>query len=115
MNGVLRFSWLESNGAVTNWWSDDVGRNKRRFVHTEWGKFAVAVDLGRGEAQIAFNNPPEHRVIKFAELPSDSNMQLAFEAVVATGEHGAFAAELLLRAIGHDDLADRITQSGRPE
>jgi hypothetical protein len=115
MNGVLRFSWLEANGNLTNWWSDDVGCNKRRFVHTEWGKFAVAVDLARCEAQIAFNHPPEHRVIKFTELPSDSNVQLAFEAVVATGEHAAFAAELLLRAIGRDDLADRITKSGRPE
>jgi len=112
--GVIRFCWLGADGNITNWWSSDLGRDRRRYVHTEWGKFAVAVDLGRREAQIQFNHPPEHRVIKFAELTNDSNMQLAFEAVYETGEHADFATELLLRAIGRDDLADCITKDGRP-
>jgi hypothetical protein len=112
--GVIRFNWREANGDITNWWSGDLGRDQKRFVHTEWGKFAVAVDLRRREAQIQFNEPPEWRVIKFAEIPNDENIQLAFEAVVETGEHAGFATELFLRAIGRDDLADKITKDGRP-
>jgi hypothetical protein len=113
-NGVIRFCWLEANGDITNWWSGDLGQNRKRFVHTQWGRFAVAVDLGRREAQIQL--PTESHVIKFDALSGgETNLQLAFEAVCATGEHAAFAAELLLRTIGRDDLADCITKSGRPE
>jgi hypothetical protein len=108
----IRFCWLEANGDITNWWHVD---GKRRFVHTEWGKFAVAVDLHRREAQIQFNHPPSHQVIKFEDIPGDDNVKLAFEAVYETGEHADFATELLLRAIGRDDLANCITKSGRPE
>lgn len=114
-DGVVRFNWLEANGDITNWWSSSLGRDRHRFVHTEWGKFAVAVDLSRREAQIEFNHPPSRQVIKFADLPGDENVKLAFEAVYETGEHADFATELLLRAIGRDDLANCITKSGRPE
>ena len=114
-NGVLRFCWLEANGEISNWWSGDLGQMLHRFVHIEWGKFAIVVDMHRREVQIQFNNPPEHRVVKFDEIPGDDNVQLAFQAVCETGEHAAFAAELFLRAINRDDLADRITKSGRPE
>jgi len=115
-NGVIRFNWLEADGSITNWWSGDLGHRhmKHRFVHTEWGKFAVAIDMQRREVQIQFNHPPEHRVVKFDDIPGDENVQLAFQAVCETGEHGAFAVELFLRAIGRDDLAEKITPSGRP-
>jgi hypothetical protein len=107
---VIRFNWLEADGSVTNWWSHKID-HKTQFVHNEWGKFAVAVDLQRREAQIQLNDPSAHRVVKFDHIPADSNVQLAFEAVCMTGEHPAFAAELFLRAIGADDLADCITRN----
>lgn len=112
MSGVIRFSWLEANGDITNWWSG--GLSRKRFVHTQWGHFAVAVDLERREAQLLFEQPAERIVIKFAELKGDSNEHLAFEAVYETGEYPLLATELLLRAIGRDDLADRLTATGRP-
>jgi len=106
MNGVLRFNWLTASGSIINWWADDLSRDAKRFVHNEWGRFAVAVDLNRREAQIQFNHPPEHRVIRFSDI-ADESTRLAFEAVCDT-RNGAFAAELLMRAIGRDDLADTV-------
>jgi len=108
VSGELRFSWLADNGAIINWWSGDIARDPKRFVHNEWGKFAAAVDLGRREAQILFNEPSERHVIKFAEI-TDENSRLALEAACDARE-AAFTAELLMRVIGRDDMADRMAR-----
>lgn len=113
--GVMRFCWLERDGEITNWWSDQLTKWKHRYVHTEWGKWAVAIDVKIGEVQLLINHPPERRVARFEELPSDGNdLQMAFEAVCMTGENAEFAVELFLRAIGRDDLAACLTPDGRP-
>jgi hypothetical protein len=105
VSGELRFSWQAPNGDTVNWWSGgQMLRDGKRFVHNEWGNFAVAVDLHVREAQIAFAG--ERVIVKFAELPDEAT-RLAFEAVCET-RNAAFAAELLMRAIGRDDLADMI-------
>lgn len=111
---MLVFSWRKPNGDIVNWWSSDLNRDRRRFVHNEWGKFAVGVDMQAREAQIQTQVPPDWQTIKFVDVPGDENVQLAFQAVVETGEHAAFAAELLLRAIGRDDLADLVAR-GQPK
>jgi hypothetical protein len=107
MSGELRFSWQAPNGDTVNWWSGgQMLRDGKRFVHNEWGNFAVAVDLHVREAQIWFNQPSGRLIVKFADLPDEAT-RLAFEAVCETRQP-AFAAELLMRAIGRDDLADMI-------
>jgi hypothetical protein len=107
VSGELRFSWLRYDGALINWWSSDLARDVKRFVHNEWGQFAVAVDLRGQEAQILFNQPSERHVIRFAEI-ADENSRLAVEAACEARE-GAFTAELLMRVIGRDDMADMMT------
>lgn len=113
-SGLLLFSWRHTDGQIVNWWSDDVGRDRRRFVHNEWGKFVVGIDLRQREAQIQIHDPPEWRTIRFEDVTDSENVQLAFQAVSETGEHAAFATELLLRAIGRDDLADLVAR-GQPK
>jgi hypothetical protein len=115
--GLLRFCWQEQNGEITNWWSDDLAKQKHRFVHTEWGKFAVAVDVKLGEVQLQIANPPSRRIVRVVDLPrvDGNDFQMAFEAVAMTGTHAAFAVELFLRAIDRDDLASCLTPDGRPE
>lgn len=114
--GVLRFCWKEQNGEVTNWWSDALAKQRHRFVHTEWGKFAVAIDVKIGEVQLQIANPPTHQVVRMIDLPrvDGNNFQMAFEAVCMTGEGAQFAVELFLRAIDRDDLANCLTPDGRP-
>lgn len=108
MSGELRFSWLCPDGSIKNWWSGgEMLRDGKRFVHNEWGKFAVAVDLDQREAQILFNHPSERHVIKFMEI-ADENSRLAVEAA-CEARAAAFTAELLMRVIGRDDMADMMT------
>ena len=110
--GVLSFNWTTNDGVgVDNWWSSDLARDPKRFVYNQWGQFAVAVDLKRQEAQIKFEKPPSSTTIRFRDLKKsiDESTFLAFEAVCDT-EHAAFAAELLLRVINRDDLADMISR-----
>jgi hypothetical protein len=106
MHGERWFSWRCSDGRQVDWWSQDVLRDVNRFVHNEWGRFALAVDLRAREAQIQFNNPPEWQSLKF-ETIVDENSKLALEAACDARE-SRFAAELFLRIIGHDDMADAL-------
>lgn len=104
--GERWFSWRHENGNQVDWWSGDVLRDPHRFVHNEWGKFALAVDLRSRELQVQFNHPPEWRSLKFATI-TDENSRLALEAACDARE-GRFVAELFLRIIGHDDMADAL-------
>lgn len=104
--GERWFSWRISDGNQTDWWSQHVCCDPSRFVHNEWGKFALAVDLRARELQIQFNHPPEWRSLLFAAI-TDENERLALEAACDARE-GRFVAELYLRLIGHDELADKL-------
>jgi hypothetical protein len=105
-HGERWFSWRCTDGRQIDWWSHHVTRDRNRFVHNEWGRFALAVDLQAREAQIQFNNPPEWQSLKFASIV-DENSKLALEAACDAREL-RFAAELFLRIIGRDDMADAL-------
>jgi len=107
MSGGERwFSWRCANGNQVDWWSSDVIRDLNRFVHNEWGKFALAVDLRAREAQIQFNHPPEWVSLKFSTVVNEDE-RLALEAACDARE-SRFAAELFLRIIDRDDMADAL-------
>lgn len=107
-HGLMLFSWRHIDGQIVNWWSGDMHRDGKRFVHNEWGKFVVGIDLRVREAQIQFQDPPEWRTIKFEDV-ADETCRDALEAVADT-RNAAFAAELLMRVIGRDDLAELIAR-----
>lgn len=104
MSGERWFSWRSADGRQVDWWSDDVLRDPNRFVHNEWGKFALAVSLQSREAQIQFNDPPAWHSLKFAAIV-DENERFALEAA-CDARQSRFAAELFLRIIGRDDMVD---------
>lgn len=111
MSGELWFSWRTIDGRIVNWWSSDVVRDPKRFVHHEWGRFVVAIDLRAREAQIQFNFPSEWRTIRFEDI-EDESARYAIEAICDT-RNVAFGAELLMRIIDRDDLADAIARRSR--
>jgi hypothetical protein len=102
--GERWFSWRCDNGNQVDWWSHDVVRDPRRFVHHEWGKFTLAVHLGAREAQIQINEPCAWLSIKFKDVINE-NERYALEAA-CDARQARFAAELFLRIIGRDDMVD---------
>ncbi len=105
-HGERWFSWRNADGQQVDWWSSAVMRDPQRFVHNEWGRFALAVDLRVREAQIQFNHPPEWVSLKFSTVVNEDE-RLALEAACDARE-SRFAAELFLRIIGRDDMADAL-------
>ena len=105
-HGERWFSWRHANGNQIDWWSQHVCCDPKRFVHNEWGKFALAVDLNAREAQIQWVQAPLWQALKFGEIV-DENERLALEAACDARE-SRFAAELFLRIIGRDDMADLL-------
>ena len=104
VSGERWFSWRYKDGRQIDWWSHHVAGDKTRFVHNEWGRFALAVDLNMREAQIQFNNPPDWHSIVFNEI-FDEDSRFALEAA-CDARQPRFAAELFLRIIGRDDMID---------
>lgn len=105
--GEMVFSWLNDNGEIDNWWGYPLPSTPR-FVHHTWGVCAIAVDLMKREAQIFLNGINERRRLKFHEIV-DEDERFAFEAV-CDARNAKFATELLLRIMGHDDLADQVSR-----
>jgi len=105
--GEMVFSWQADNGDIQNWWGYPLPETPR-FVHHEFGTCSIAVDLIVREAQILLSDTNERRCIKFAKI-DDESTRLAFEAV-CEARNGKFATELVLRMIGRDDLADRVSR-----
>jgi len=100
------FSWRCADGRQIDWWSNHVLGDRTRFVHNEWGVFALAVDLNTREAQIQFLRPPMWQSLKFDDIVND-NERDALEAA-CDAHQPRFAAELFLRIIGRDDVADLL-------
>lgn len=106
LRGERWFSWRAANGNQTDWWSQHVCCDPKRFVHNEWGKFAIAVDLATREAQIQWLTVPLWQSLKFTDVVNEDE-RLALEAACDAREI-RFAAELFLRILGHDEMADAV-------